>query len=75
MSVLLLASAFVQGYANLLLGTSVNDARKGVLWNSAIEYAFEEQWICFSNDHDNYLLQVVHKDMLAVKLAEIGKDK
>uniref|UniRef100_A0A7S0WND7 HNH nuclease domain-containing protein n=1 Tax=Chlamydomonas leiostraca TaxID=1034604 RepID=A0A7S0WND7_9CHLO len=66
-------------YAGKLIGTHVHDPRNGLLWNSAFEYAFERQWLCFSHVatgmEDNFMIHVINKHRLGTKLADVGEHR
>jgi len=55
----------------------VNNPKNGLLWCSAIEFAYEERWICFSYDrsNQNYHLHVLMKEHMDTKLADIGEHR
>ena len=61
----------------MMLGLKdISDPRNGLLWNSAIEEAYEYQKICFSHVSScTFKLHVVDKELMATKLGDYGKDK
>ncbi|KAJ9527434.1 hypothetical protein QJQ45_025707 [Haematococcus lacustris] len=64
-------------YAKVMVGfRHFSDPRNGLLWNSAIEEAYELQKICFSFVRACiFRLHVVDKQLMHVKLGDCGKDK
>ncbi|GFH21728.1 uncharacterized protein HaLaN_19088 [Haematococcus lacustris] len=67
----------LKDYARPMLGVSdISDPRNGLLWNSAIEEAYELQKICFSYVRACiFRLHVVDKKLMHIKLGDCGKDK
>ena len=67
----------LQDYADVLLGfQDISDPRNGLLWNSAIEEAYELQKICFSLVQGcTFKLHVIDRELMDVELGNVGKDK
>ncbi|KAG2499060.1 hypothetical protein HYH03_003245 [Edaphochlamys debaryana] len=66
-------------YASIMMGKDfrVNSPKNGIIWNSAIEHAYERQRICFSYSGlgSEFILHVLDKSLLEKKLSAVGQHK
>lgn len=55
----------------------VDSPRNGIIWCSAIEHEYEHQRICFSQgEYENeFILHVLDKDLLPMKLSSVGQHR
>ena len=67
----------MQDYSDLILHVKdISDPHNGLLWNSAIQEAYEMQKICFSHGYlFSFTLHVLDKELMTVKLADYGKHR
>lgn len=58
-------------------GFRVNSPRNGIMWNSAIEHVYEDQRIClrYRGVGSEFVLHVLDKSLLPVKLSSMGQHK
>ena len=55
---------------------NISDTRNGLLWNSAVEEAYELQQVCFSHvQGSTFKMHVVDRQLMDTKLGDIGKNK
>ncbi len=69
----------VQAYSGHLMGRDfqLHSPQNGALWNSAIDYVYEQQLICFSYTGvgSKFRLHVLDEQLLSTELKTVGPYK